>query len=284
MIPCKVKIHLVSVLLIVFCMGGCASIPVQKRLSELEAREAALSLQMQNQKEKMDQLKSLVQTSLPAVQKSVNESAAEIKTLRARLKDLQENDQKQQKEISALTARLSQREEEIKALSDRIGRLAIKINFLETYLGLSEKDYGEKGGWNGGAAERDTPKPLSDKYQLYTLAYDLFRDGMYAKARTEFQAFLRSFPNTEYSDNAQFWIGECYFFEGNYEQAIIEYDKVRKIYPHGDRVAPAILKKGFSLIGLGDKENGKAILQQVIKDYPKTYQARLAREKLLELK
>ncbi len=92
--------------------------------------------------------------------------------------------------------------------------------------------------------------------------------------------FLKQYPNTEFSDNAQFWIGECYYFEKKYEKAIIEYDKVIKNFPEGNKVPYALLKQGLSFLQLGDKASAKLLLQQVIKDFPNTSQARIARTRL----
>ena len=104
------------------------------------------------------------------------------------------------------------------------------------------------------------------------------------KAREAFQGFLSTYPSGEYSDNAQFWIGECYFFEKKYEKAILEYEKVTKKFPSSNKVPYALLKQGISFQNLGDKVSAKLLLQQVIKDYPNTSQARIARSKLQEIK
>ncbi len=79
-------------------------------------------------------------------------------------------------------------------------------------------------------------------------------------------------------------MGECYYLENNFEKAILEYEKVIKNYPDGDRVPHAILKQGLSFLRLGDKESAKLLFQQVIKDYPNTSQANIARAKLSEMK
>ena len=95
---------------------------------------------------------------------------------------------------------------------------------------------------------------------------------------------MKQYPDTEYSDNAQFWIGECYYFEKKYENAILEYEKVAKNYPDGDKVPYALLKQGIAFLNLGDKASAKLILQRVIKDYPNTNQARTAKATLLKIK
>ena len=112
----------------------------------------------------------------------------------------------------------------------------------------------------------------------------LFKEAKYEKSREAFENFLKQYPDTEFSDNAQFWIGECYYFEKKYEKAIVEYEKVTKSFPEGNKVPYALLKQGLSFLKLGDKASAKLLLQQVIKDYPNTSQARIARARLLEIK
>jgi len=46
----------------------------------------------------------------------------------------------------------------------------------------------------------------------------------------------------------------------------------------------ALVKQALSFQNLGDKASAKLLLQQVIKDYPDTSQARVARSKLQELR
>jgi len=59
---------------------------------------------------------------------------------------------------------------------------------------------------------------------------------------------------------------------------------VVKNYPNGNKVPYALLKQGLSFLNLGDKSSARLILQQIIKDYPNTNQARIARAKLVEIK
>ncbi|MFZ2418258.1 MAG: tetratricopeptide repeat protein, partial [Smithellaceae bacterium] len=75
-----------------------------------------------------------------------------------------------------------------------------------------------------------------------------------------------------------------YFFEKQYDKAILEYEKVTKKFPSSNKVPYALLKQGISFQNLGDKISAKLLLQQVIKDYPNTSQARIARSKLAETK
>ncbi len=173
------------------------------------------------------------------------------------------------------------------ATRKQLSEISFRIDYIENFLGIGEKNKllqdGEKKEKES-VAPKDTTKENVDKEATYSAAYKTFKEGKYDGARVQFQRFLKLFPDTEYSDNAQFWIGECYFFKKEYEKAILEYEKVIKNYPGGNKVSYSLLKQGQSFLKLGDKSSAKLLLQQVIKDYPNTNQAKIARAKLTNIK
>ncbi len=276
-----VKFTLTAVIMML--LSGCATIhDLNQVRSRVDESEKKTDQQLAKNQAIIDRLNE----SAAALHKSQADTGVELMSLKDYLQELQGLNDKQRRDI---TARFAKKDEEIKELKDRQDRLLLRIGFLETYLGVGEREGRSENNdkakpANGIAKDGVTKPPPSDKNQAYAAAYDLFREGSYDKARVQFQEFLKNYADTEYSDNAQFWIGESYYFEGNYEQAILEYDKVVKNYPNAEKVSPALLKQGLSFINLGDKVSGRLILQQVIKNYPNTSQARVARSKLLELK
>jgi tol-pal system protein YbgF len=135
------------------------------------------------------------------------------------------------------------------------------------------------------AAAPDTAREgKSDMKEPYLEAFDDFRSGRYDEARRKFQAFLKQFPDASLASGAQFWIGECYYMEGNIEKAILEYDKVLLKYPKGEMVPHALLKQGLSFLKIGDKTGARIMLEKLLADYPGTHQAQLARTTLTTLK
>jgi len=133
-------------------------------------------------------------------------------------------------------------------------------------------------------ARTSVPAEKPDSEQLYSDAYKVFVEQEYESAKKKFQEFLKLFPDMEYSDNAQFWIAECFYFQDKYEEAILEYEKVIQNYPKGNKVPNALLKQALSFLKLGDKASSRLLLQRVVKDFPGTTPAETARTKLLEIK
>ncbi len=95
---------------------------------------------------------------------------------------------------------------------------------------------------------------------------------------------LKLYPKSPQADNAQFWLGETYYREKWYEKAILEYQKVIEKYPKGNKVPASLLKQGLAFHSLGDKANTRLILTELIKKYPKSNEAKIAKQKLKRLK
>jgi TolA-binding protein len=68
--------------------------------------------------------------------------------------------------------------------------------------------------------------------------------------------------------------------DGQYEDAILEYQKLIDTYPRDRRVPEAYLKQGLSLINLGRKQEAKYFLNTLIDKYPNSKEAQTARQKL----
>jgi len=131
--------------------------------------------------------------------------------------------------------------------------------------------------------EKPETKPVSAPEEAYKKAYDLFQKGEVGGAKGEFKRFLEVYPKSKYAENAHYWLGECYFAEKKFDEAILEFDEVIKKYPKGNKVPDALLRQGICFLELNDTMNAKLILKEVIKRFPKSDQAKRAQKKLKEI-
>lgn len=258
-------------LTIVFVVAGCAT------SSDLKAVRSELNQQMQEKLAAAD-------ARITALQKEQEKNTEDLSSLR-------KGQANKEADFAELRDQIQQLRGDIETLKkdtphdasfkEKMDTLLLNVNFIENFLGISKKDSASD---TDGSSTTKNPSGKQDKASAYAAAYQTFKNGNYPKAREAFQSFLTSYPSGEYSDNAQFWLGECYFYEKQYEKAILEYEKVTKKFPSSNKVPYALLKQGLSFHKLGDKVPAKLLLQQVIKDYPNTSQARIARSKLQEIK
>jgi tol-pal system protein YbgF len=120
----------------------------------------------------------------------------------------------------------------------------------------------------------------ADAKRTYDQAYKDLTRGNYSLALLGFRDFLRRSPASDLADNAQYWIGECFYAQRDYDPAVQEFLKVQENYPRGDKVPAALLKTGFSFLQLEDRASARRYLNQVVEQFPNSEEAVSARNKL----
>ena len=104
--------------------------------------------------------------------------------------------------------------------------------------------------------------------------------GKTDEAVAALRAFLRHYPRHDYADNAQYWLGEAYYAQKDYQHALVEFRATIETYPRGNKVPDALLKVGYCYQALGQADKARAVLEQVVNLYPKTEPAALAAKRL----
>jgi len=123
------------------------------------------------------------------------------------------------------------------------------------------------------------PPDVQDEYKV---ALRALNDQQYDKAIQQLRNFQRKNPNSDMADDAQYWIGESYFAQKDYNRAILEFNDVLK-YRRGDKVPAALMRQAQAFLEIGDKTDARLILQKLVNDYPNSEQAREARDRLQTL-
>ena len=278
-----------SILLSLFLMSGCASqkeiATIDNRISELEMRNAetrkkseALKSDLENREGEEQALRHQA-ASLRQQIAALNE---ELRVLKGRIEELEfslnRQKQKEAEAIGSKEARLDQMADSARINDERIDRIEQYLNFETAKPAASPATSAPKI-----VPVVKAPQELSED-EIYRQAKQAFDQGDSDAARAKFIELIERYPQSERADNAQFWIGEIYYREKWYEKAILEYQKVIENYPKGNKVPASLLKQGFAFLNLGDKANSRLILEELIKKYPKTNEAKIAKDKLKDLK
>ena len=127
-------------------------------------------------------------------------------------------------------------------------------------------------------------EPLDDAAQaLYDRGFTEYHEGRYLEAETSLQRFLEGFPNSQWSDNALYWIGEARFARRDYRGALAAFRETANRYPEGNKVPDALLKAGQALEQLGDVRSARQSYEEVSRRFPDTATALIAEERLRQL-
>jgi tol-pal system protein YbgF len=109
-----------------------------------------------------------------------------------------------------------------------------------------------------------------------------FQNKQYDKAIEKFSDLLRTNPDHELADNAQYWLAEAYYMKGNYQRALVEFEKVFTFTQKG-KYDDAQLKLGYCYLKLGQKEKAKEEFERLISHYPYSEYYQKAQEMLTQL-
>jgi tol-pal system protein YbgF len=137
------------------------------------------------------------------------------------------------------------------------------------------------------AANTPETGPLIDPAQergTYERAFNLLKEGRYDLAVTAFKAFVDTYPQGSFADNAQYWLGEANYVQRHFERALSEFEKVVKGHPNSPKRGDALLKMGYTYQELGQYDNARAALNEVLNSYPTSTAASLAKKRLQDIK
>ncbi len=132
------------------------------------------------------------------------------------------------------------------------------------------------------AADARSETPESEA--AYREAFGLLKAGQYEQSIKGFTRYLQQYPNGQYADNAQFWVGEAYYVMRKFEPAITQYQKLISNYPDSQKQAHALLKIAYSFDELGRSDQAVKLLNQLKQKYPDSSAARLADERLQRIR
>ena len=250
----------------------------KKEILQLQADMNRLLLTQRDLQRTVDEknavLKTLVEQSLDAIAK-LNTS---LGMLQQSVQAVQANSGSR---IDTLTTQVQALADNLDEVKSRLGKLNQQIGDAQSVLQSLDAKIAGGAPVPGAPGALETPPPSADA--LYSSALRDYTGGKYDLARQQFLDYLKFFPEHDLASNAQFYLGEIFFAQKQYPEAIGEYDKVLDNYPKSFKLAAARLKKGMALLELGQKSSALRELREVVRRHPATEEERRARAKLREL-
>lgn len=107
----------------------------------------------------------------------------------------------------------------------------------------------------------------ADPSALYKSGLDLMGQGQYTQAQAAFADFIVQFPESDLADNAQYWIGECFYSQKNFKDARDAFKAVSDHFPFGNKVPDALYKQGLCERQLGQEDQAKATLKKLAEEF-----------------
>ncbi|MDY6857152.1 MAG: tol-pal system protein YbgF [Thermodesulfobacteriota bacterium] len=249
---------------------------IKRELRALIDEVTRFSKQTQKTMEEIDKSLRPLKKGLADTDAVIDNLRFEFQSLRGKAEEIEYSIDEKSKEGTSLKAGYVS---ELKDVHTKLSQLEARLFIVEGFI--ASKNISSQKSEQKDTTDAKKPKSME---QMYYEAYDDFKKGNIEKARIGFREFLQKFPKSEYSDNAQYWIGESFFIEKKYREAILEYEEVISRYSKGNKVPSALLKQGLAFYRLKDNTSAKLLLQKVTKEYPESSEAEIAKKELKKLK
>jgi len=234
-------------------LAGCATTPpeedpVQQKLTDLDGRVERTERSVNNQ---------------VAVSQHVDEMQAQLRELQGRIDELEHANQ----------ALMKQQRDMYSDLDKRLGGGGA----------AGAAAAGAAAGGAAGAADAAgsaEAAPSSTEQAVYSQAFDALKAGSYSVAIAGFKDFMGTYPSSPLAENAQYWLGEAYYVNHDYDAAAGAFRAVLKKWPDSRKAPDALLKLGYTQYAQKQYPAAKATLTDVTQKYPGTDSARLAADRL----
>jgi tol-pal system protein YbgF len=271
-------IAMLATLLLAACWTPPASAADTKsQLIQIQTQLQIMQDNMTQMKQSFDERMGVMKDMITQQTDNVNKMGIAIQSLQKTLGAQTTDASSKVDQISGQVQSLHDSVDELKGYLSKVKKQLDDIQAAQQ--NITNPPPGVTNSPNGPGAGNPNPPPDA----LYNAALGDFNAGKNDLASTEFTQYLQAYGNTDLAGNAQFYLGEIQYRQGNLQGAVISYNKVLDQYPGGNKAAAAQLKKGIALLDLGQRSQGVQELRSLITRYPKSPEAAQARDRLAKL-
>lgn len=242
---------------------------VSKEIIQLQTQVQQLQDQMSRMQQTFDERMGVMKNLVEQTSDNINKMTASVDNLSKQVEQLH----------SDAGARSDQVQGQIQSLHDSVDELKAKLAAISKQL----DDLKNQGQNIGATAPSPTAAQAPPPDVLYNNALRDYNAARYPLAQQEFSDYLKYYLLTDLAGNAQFYLADIEYKQGNYEQAVKDYDVVIEQFAGNNKIPAAQLKKGLALLELGQKDAGIKELKSLIARYPRSPEATQARDRLRKL-
>ena len=282
------KVMRVGIGLALACVLLPVAAPAQKReITEMNRDVALLQEEVRNMKKADEERFNAIDAALKQILDEINSGNRQVTAQGLVLKDQMSRGVVTQigavgTKVDTLSEDFKFVKENVSEVIERLGKIEQKVMDLNTAIRTMQAPPAPPAATGAPTAGASGPPPGTSADGLYK---DALRDKSSAKydlALDEFRNYVAWFGDSEYAPNAQYYIGEIYYNQKNFDAALKAFDAVIAL-PKNNKSMDAHFMKGRTLVRLGEKAEGAREFRAVVTAAPGTDVARRAQAELRDL-
>jgi TolA-binding protein len=255
----------------------------KKNIEQLRRRSFSASDKINSLRERIDGL----QTILEGMGNTANKSATSLKSLSQNIQNITKDETqyrvKVQKAIDANTAAITALQQQMAKMQTQLQ--ALDANISSNYV--SKQDFNKlvtdinnfKALVTTQLKKRGAADTLSkmSKKEIYNKAYKLYSAKSYAEAERYYKYLIQ---NHYMPATSNYMIGEIKYNTYHYGESLAYYKESAKLYTKSKFMPQLLLHSAIAMQKTGDKKNAKKFFNALILEYPKTSEAKQAKNYL----
>lgn len=266
----------VRILLVSLALTGCYPIwkgsELSDRVDQLDTNQKNLAQQQQAERD--------------ALQKKGEELAAKQADLSARLDKLERASHTADADVGVqlqgVRDDLAQLRGQVDEYNHHLGQLDQNLSQLATTT--DEKIASIKGPdalkQYQAMKEAQALKRPTDKNEYLKLADSKAASGDTMLAQTLYGEWLQKWSKDPLAASAHLSLGKLHQQQNHHREALSEFGEIAKNFPHSAQAPVALLRSSDSFAALNMADASKLALEALVKDYPRSQEAKIAKERL----
>lgn len=119
--------------------------------------------------------------------------------------------------------------------------------------------------------------------QDFEAALAALRKSDFVAAQAGFTALIKQYPQSGYRSPALFWLGNAQYASRNYKEAVVNFRALVAADPQHLRAPEALLSTANCQVELKDARSARRTLEELVKAYPQSEAASVAKERMTKL-
>ncbi len=259
----NISIRLVVAGMLILLAAGPAY-PQNREILQLQADMIRLSQQMNQLQSTLDSKNAVMQGLLEKVVDQVNGLSANLQRINQAIDSVKDANDKTAAELRVAVSNV---DKDVDALAEGFTAVRGQLSSVSQQI----------------TAMKVTSEPLATVEDLRRTAMTDYLVGNYDLAIGGFQELLAKFPADPLAFEARLSIGDAYYNQKKFDQALVEYDMFLQNYPPNDKTRAALYKKGLAHAELNQRPEALAVFRKIVTDFPNTIEATNSTQKVREL-
>lgn len=257
---------------------------IQQLQRDIAILQDEMRMSAKQQNERLAAIESLLKTTMDQINTTNRSVTVLDNSLRTRMEQgLTKSMAGMGAKVDGLAEDYRYVRETVAELNSKLSKISSQVSDLDNAIRTMQAPPAPPGGAPGMAPSASGPPQGVTAQSLYQAALRDKSAGNNDLAMRQFNDYLTWFGGTDLAPNAQYYIGEIFYNQKEYDKALQSFDAVLERFPKNPKTEDARFMKGRTLVRMNQRNEGAEEFRALIKESPNSELGKRSRDELRAL-